>query len=95
MNIEKELKKLVDKEYQKFEAGAVPNIDPKTVLGIRIPKLREFAKTVSEKDREEFLKSLPHKYHDENMLHSIFLNDIKDYETQVAELERFMPHVTN
>ena len=38
---------------------------------------------------------LPHTYYDENILHALLVAEIKDYDTCVKEVERFLPHVDN
>ena len=42
-----------------------------------------------------FLMQLPHTYYDENILHALLVAEIKDYDTCVKEVERFLPHVDN
>ena len=44
MKIYKELQALKEKEYADFQAKLVPTIEPSTILGIRVPKLRALAK---------------------------------------------------
>ena len=34
---------------------------------------------------------LPHTYYDENILHALLVAEIKDYDTCVKEVERFLP----
>ena len=43
----------------------------------------------------EFLATLPHKYHEENCLHVVLINKIKDFDECVAALEKFMPYIDN
>ena len=38
---------------------------------------------------------LPHTYYDENILHALLVAEIKDYDTCVKEVERFLPYVDN
>ncbi|MDY5045744.1 DNA alkylation repair protein, partial [Phascolarctobacterium sp.] len=42
-----------------------------------------------------FFQELPHKYFDENQLHAFLINELKDYDQCVQELERFLPFVDN
>lgn len=86
----------IDSEYQKFSATLIPNIEASSILGVRIPLLRELAKTLCKRDDlQVFFDSLPHKYHEENMLHAILLSKIKDYDQAIEKLNEFLPHVTN
>lgn len=43
----------------------------------------------------QFLNDLPHYYHEENALHGYIIEQIKDYETCLAEINRFLPYVDN
>lgn len=51
MNIKEELFKLQDKEYQLFQIKLVPNIDSKTIIGVRVPKIRELAKKIDDETK--------------------------------------------
>ena len=42
-----------------------------------------------------FLQVLPHSYYEENNLHGLLLEQIKDYEKCLQELERFLPFIDN
>ena len=67
--IEENLWKLQDKEYREFHRKLIPNVDPETIIGVRTPVLRTYAKQLLKKaanDPEvsgmlgEFLWELPH-----------------------------------
>ena len=86
MSIRKDLEEMGDKKCAEFSAKLTPNVNPKLFIGIKVPKLREYAKKIQgTKEADDFLKKLPHKYHEENMLHSILLNTIKDYDKEIEE----------
>lgn len=95
MNIKEELFKLQDKEYQLFQIKLVPNIDSKTIIGVRVPKIRELAKKIDDETRVIFLNTLPHEYYEENILHSILLSKEKDYDLLIKNLDAFLPYVNN
>ena len=38
---------------------------------------------------------LPHKYYEENNLHGMLLEQIKDYDELIIELEKFLPYIDN
>lgn len=86
---------MADEEYKKFSAKLIPNIDSGTIIGIKTPPLRAFAKTLPESESNEFLSELPHKYFDENQLHSFIICNIRDYERCLNEVDRFLPFVDN
>ena len=96
MKITDRLFKLQDKEYAAFQCKLTPNIDKSTMIGVRVPDVRKLAKEyIKEQESQEFLKSLPHTYYDENMLHGLLISEIKDYDTCINETEKFLPYVDN
>ena len=84
-----------DKKYRSFTLPLIPNIDEKTVIGVRLPIIKKYAKDLDQKSREEFLKSLPHKYHEENLLHALILSNVKDYDEFLKHVDAFLPYITN
>ncbi len=94
--MEKILFKNQDLEYKKFHIKLMPSVDSDRVIGVRIPVLRKIAKTYSDTLKKEiFLKTLPHNYYEENNLHAFFIEDIKDYDRCITEINRFLPFVDN
>ena len=79
-----------------FQSKLIPTIPAETIIGVRTPAIRKLAKEYA-KDPESaaFLMQLPHTYYDENILHALLVAEIKDYDTCVKEVERFLPHVDN
>ena len=96
MKIQKELFSLQDKEYMKFLSKLTPNISEDTIIGVRIPEIRKLAKKlVKNNEYEDFLKELPHKYYDENLLHGAIISESKDFEKCIKLLDNFLPFVDN
>ena len=94
--IEQTLKQMADPEYKAFHQKLMPTVDTEKVLGVRVPDLRKFAKEINKSDvKDEFLKILPHKYYEEDNLHAFLIEMIKDYDTVIKELNRFLPFVDN
>ena len=94
MDIEKELFKLKDTNYQKFQAKLVPNISSDTIIGVRTPELRNLAKKLAKENNYKFfLEKLPHKYYEENLLHFFIISQIKDFDDCISEVEKFLPYV--
>ncbi len=95
-NLQIELFKLQDLKYKEFHQKLMPTVNPDKVIGIRTPVLRKFAKVFGKKEEaESFLKKLPHKYYEEDNLHAFLLEEIKDYEKLIEELNIFLPFVDN
>lgn len=96
MKIQKELFSLQDKEYMKFLSKVTPNVSEDTIIGVRIPEIRKLAKKlVKNNEYEDFLKELPHKYYDENLLHGAIISESKDFEKCIKLLDNFLPFVDN
>ena len=87
---------LRDEEYAAFQAKLTPSVDKELFIGVRVPEVRKLAKQLkNDPTASEFLRELPHKYYDENMLHGLLVSEIKDYEKAVEETDRFLPFVDN
>ena len=96
MKIQKELFSLQDKEYMKFLSKLTPNVSEDTIIGVRIPEIRKLAKKlVKNNEYEDFLKELPHKYYDENLLHGAIISESKDFEKCIKLLDNSLPFVDN
>lgn len=96
MSILDRLFELQDKEYAVFQSNLTPGFDTDSIIGVRVPKVRELAKEViMTAEGEEFLRALPHKYYDENMLHGLMISGIKDYGECVKAIDTFLPYVDN
>lgn len=94
--LEEQLFKLQDTEYRDFQAGLLPGIDRESIIGIRVPVLRKFARQYSRTvEAGQFLNDLPHRFYEENNLHMMLITSIKDYDTCLRELRRFLPFIDN
>lgn len=93
------LEALADPEYKAFNVKLIPNVDPDTMIGIRVPALRAVAKDLRVGDRsmvDRFFADLPHKYFEENMLHAILLGEVcGSVGEAIDELTRFLPYADN
>ena len=82
-----------DKEYQEFQSKLVPNIDKNSIIGVRTPDMKAIAKELyGTKEANDFLNNLPHKYYEENLIHTFLIAMIKDYDECVKEFDRFLPY---
>ena len=87
---------LQDLSYRDFQCKLMPTVDPDTVIGVRTPELRKLAKSFSkEPEAEAFLRTLPHRYYEENNLHGFLIETMKDYSQVIAALDAFLPYVDN
>lgn len=84
--------------YRMFNARLIPTVDPHLMIGIRIPRLRKFAKDLFKTEADQsaaFIQTLPHRYFEENLLHAFLIENIKDFNTAMFETERFLPFIDN
>ena len=87
---------LQDLKYRDFQCRLLPTVDPGSVIGVRTPELRRYARALAGKpEAAEFLEHLPHKYFEENNLHGFLIGEMKDYGAAVDALDVFLPYVNN
>ena len=85
-----------DRQYAAFQAKLTPGVTLESFIGVRVPVLRKFAKEFAkEVEVNDFVHQLPHKYYDENMLHSLLISHVKDYEECISLTDSFLPYVDN
>lgn len=98
-NITPRLYELQDKDYADFHSRLIPTVARDTIIGIRVPVLRNFAKEIKGSETAScFLSQLPHQFYDENMLHAILLSEISrkdDYDRCIELVDAFLPYVDN
>lgn len=96
INVKKELLLMQDIKYRDFHSRLIPTVDPTTIIGVRTPQLRKFAREFAKtNDAAEFLNSLPHKYYEENNLHMFIIEGIKDFDIALSEIKKFLPYINN
>ena len=94
--LQRQLFYLQDLKYREFHSKLMPGIAKETIIGIRAPVLRNFAKEFRKTDEAKlFLAELPHQYYEENNIHMMLIAQIRDYETCIAEVNRFLPYINN
>ena len=97
-----------DLKYRDFHASLLPNIDKKSIIGVRVPTMRKIAKEFVDsakdakgaaktmpKDVANFLDKLPHKYFEENQVHLFAVERIKDFDECLRRIEQFLPYIDN
>ena len=85
-----------DEKYKDFQSKLMPTVDKDKVIGVRTPALRAFAKELYKVGGyDNFLSDLPHKYYEEDNLHALLIDKIKDFSECVAEIEMLLPYIDN
>ncbi len=93
--IRKRLFDCADPGYAEFILRLTPGLDRETVIGVRSPELRRICRSLDGAEAAEFMKELPHKYLEENNLHSMLISRIKDEDACIEALEAFLPYIDN
>ena len=74
----------------------MPTVNKETVIGVRTPSLRAYAKKFGKTDKVSvFLEVLPHKYYEENNLHGLLIEQIKAYPSCIAAQNQNLPYIDN
>jgi len=95
-NIQKQLFALQDIKYKTFQEKLMPTVSSETIIGIRTPVLRRFAREFAKtEEASAFMENLPHTYYEENNLHAFLIETIGDFEKTVEALDLFLPYVDN
>jgi 3-methyladenine DNA glycosylase AlkD len=99
-DIEKEIREqlfaLQDVSYKSFQCKLMPTVDPATVIGVRTPTLRLLAKKYAGTlDAKAFMAILPHRYYEENNLHGMLIDSMREFDAVLDALEAFLPHIDN
>ena len=88
-----------DLKYRDFHASLLPNIDKKSIIGVRVPTMRkiakDFAASATPADLGKFLDKLPHKYFEENQVHLFVVERIRDFDECMRRIEQFLPYINN
>ena len=94
--IKQQLFSMQDLEYKAFHSRLMPTISPETIIGVRTPALRKFAKEIVKYEGvETFMQDLPHEFYEENNLQGFIIEGMKDFDKCLAEVDRFLPYVDN
>ena len=85
-----------DEKHRDFTANLIPTIKKDSILGVRTPVLRSFAKAIKGTEiASKFLLQLPHTYLEENHLHGFLIEGISDINEALLQTERFLPYIDN
>lgn len=96
LSILERLQALVDSRYREFSAPLLTTVEYGSLLGVRTPAIRQLAKEIKgSEEAESFLRQLPHRYHEENLLHAILIANQSDYATTLELLTLFLPYANS
>lgn len=91
------LREVAKEEARPFISKTAPNVNIDSILGVKIPDIRNIAKKIKdEKYIDSFLEELPHKYLEENLLHGILLSiKYTDIDILFLKLDKFLIYADN
>lgn len=85
---------LAEEEYRQFSSGLTPGKD--NILGVRLPKLRNLAKTIAKGDWRAYLAEAGTETFEEVMLQGMVIGYIKaDIEEILKLMSKFIPLIDN
>lgn len=94
--IREQLLELQEEQYRDFQKNLIPGETADQMIGVRTPALRKLAKKLAKReDITVFMQDLPHAYFEENQLHAFIIGENKEWESCLAQVEKFLPYVNN
>ena len=96
-DIQRQLYAMRDEGYRAFQAKLIPHYPAAKIIGVRVSALRKIVRDLCGASglRDEFLDSLPHSFHEENYLHALLLNNIKEESECFRRVGAFLPFIDN
>lgn len=90
----RELERLADPAYKAFNEKTVPGVT--TAYGIRLPQLRQLAKSLLRGSPRDYLDRLPPETFEETMLRGIVIGGLKlSWKEKRPYVEEFLPRIDN
>ncbi|NLJ32010.1 MAG: DNA alkylation repair protein [Clostridiales bacterium] len=87
---------LAEPDFQRFSSALIPGIDPDTVLGVRLPRLRKIAGELTKGDWRAYLQSASDGSFEEIMLQGMVIGRAKaELSETLRYVERFLPKINN
>lgn len=87
---------LKDEEYKVFQSALMPTVSQNKIIGVRVPQLKKAALTIyKDGSYKQFLKTLPHKFYEQDNLHAFIINNIEDFDECIKQTESFLPFIDN
>ena len=94
--VQEKLFLLQDKQYKKFNSSLIPTIQSDSIIGVRIPILRNYTKELTRSiNIDNYFELLPHDYLEENLLHAFLIAKIQNFDLCIKKTEEFLPFIDN
>lgn len=73
-----------------------PLLDPERVIGVRNEDQYALSRQLLDENKaSEYIRFLPHLFHEENNIHALLLNERKRFSVLIELLDSFLPYVSN
>ena len=96
MDITQTLFSMQDIKYRDFTSKLIPNIEKDSMIGVRLPNIKNLAKKLYKSgEYVAFINELHHSYFEEYHLHSYIISLIKDVDACINEIEKLLPYIDN
>ncbi|MGN1194945.1 MAG: exonuclease domain-containing protein [Acutalibacteraceae bacterium] len=84
-----------EEEYLKT-LEEIPTLNPKKVIGLSLDTQKQEAQRLLDENKgSEYIKFLPHEFHEENNIHALILNERKRFTVLIELLNEFLPYINN
>ena len=93
--IRNRLFKMQDTKYKEFDSKLSPNVDENNIIGVRIPKLREYAKELYNKNNNIEEIEILEEYKEELIIKGMLigLQKNKPIEKVIKQIDEFVPKI--
>ena len=89
------LKGMSDENYKTFHSGLLPGFE-KSIIGVRTPLLRKFAKELAKEDWQTLFYEIGNDYYEQKMLKGFMITYAKtDFDTLLEYTRNFIPLIDN
>lgn len=92
--IREKIFELADQKYKEFHSGLCPNAN--NIIGVRVPDLRNLAKTIAKEDWRNYLANAENKYYEEILLQGMVIGLAKmEIQERLKYVKEFVPKIDN
>ncbi|MGN0486555.1 MAG: exonuclease domain-containing protein [Acutalibacteraceae bacterium] len=88
---------LLNMRQEKLTARTIrrnPDVEADRIIGVSEKSLRIYASRLIQKNKAaDYLRILPHVYHEENCLHALIISERKKYSSCIELIEKFLPYI--
>lgn len=82
--------------HKLFVISVINTMDPDRIIGIPTAKIREIARDMVVNDSwHKFVDDLPHYFFEENQLHAFIIDEIRNFDTVIKLVKKFLPYIDN